>query len=321
MSPSRTHSLSLAEAVTLLAWGQRFMAEDFMAVDGLKLNIGELRQYRRYIEEGKGPVVSSKDLKIYERAINDGWRLRKEMREASGAHPYTSKCGKKAITEQLDAAFAIIVKAIQDRRDTSARGLLDISDGSEGGIPIHWKWFPTYPEPTADWEMNVIQKERRMGTHLIDDDGEKWANPIRWRKVTFDRDEIERLRDENGAWPLNERSELAATDEPSAAPAADGAVENQMPAQATPAASSNMKPQGNCKRDGVADAALKPRIKRVLAIARRKWPDPKKRPEIDVMAKELARVHSRELQYKFETIRKILKGTYKTSKRLDIDGL
>ncbi len=50
-------------------------------------------------------------------------------------------------------------------------------------------------------------------------------------------------------------------------------------------------------------------------------PDPKKRPEINVMAKELARLHKKELGYKFETIRKILKGTYETSLRPKIAGL
>ncbi len=51
MSPSRTYSL--AEAVTLLAWGQRFTAEDFMAVDGLKTNVPELRRYRQNLKKGK----------------------------------------------------------------------------------------------------------------------------------------------------------------------------------------------------------------------------------------------------------------------------
>ncbi len=81
------------------------------------------------------------------------------------------------------------------------------------------------------------------------------------------------------------------------------------------------KPQAKRKRDVGADAALKTRIKSVLAMARRIWPKPKKRPGISVMAKELGRLHRKELSYKFETIRKILKCTYSVSVRLGIRGL
>ena len=93
------------------------------------------------------------------------------------------------------------------------------------------------------------------------------------------------------------------------------------PAQATPTAPSDKKPQRNRKRDVEADAKLRSRIEMVLAVARRKWLDPNKRPEIDVMAKDLERLHRKELGYKFETIRKILKGTYSVSVRLGIPGL
>ncbi len=43
------------------------------------------------------------------------------------------------------------------------------------------------------------------------------------------------------------------------------------------------KPQRNRNRDVGADAKLTNRIENVLAKARRKWRDPKKRPAIDVM--------------------------------------
>ena len=87
-------------------------------------------------------------------------------------------------------------------------------------------------------------------------------------------------------------------------------------------------PQRNRKTDVVADRMREIRIKKVLAITRRRWPDPKRRPEIDLMARELERLdrepklpHSEQHGYKFETIRKILRGTYKTSVRFDIAGL
>ncbi len=91
------------------------------------------------------------------------------------------------------------------------------------------------------------------------------------------------------------------------------------------APASDPTPTATCKperrHDPLEDAALKNRIENVLAVAHRMWPNPKKWPKIDVMAKELARLHGRELGYKFETIRKILSGTYETSVRLKIAGL
>ena len=87
------------------------------------------------------------------------------------------------------------------------------------------------------------------------------------------------------------------------------------------AAAKNLTPKAPRKRDVEADAKLKNRINKVLAKARTKWQDPKKRPEIDVMAKELFRLHKKDLGYKFEAIRKILRGTYGPSVRLKIDGL
>ena len=107
-------------------------------------------------------------------------------------------------------------------------------------------------------------------------------------------------------------------------------AETPSPAQATPAEPSDKqeKPQRNRKRDVEADAKLRNRIENVLAKTRREWGGPKKRPAIDVMARELERLdrdpklpHKERLGYKFQTIRKILKGTYKTSVRLEIAGL
>ena len=86
--------------------------------------------------------------------------------------------------------------------------------------------------------------------------------------------------------------------------------------------------KSNRKRNVETDAILKNRIEMVLAAARRRWPDPKKRLAIDVMAKDLERLEREQKLpqkkrhgYKFETIRKILSGTYKTSIRHKIAGL
>ena len=81
------------------------------------------------------------------------------------------------------------------------------------------------------------------------------------------------------------------------------------------------KSRRNRSRDVEMDAKRRSRIRMVLAIARREWPNPKNRPEIDVMAKELERQHKNEFGYKFQTIRKILKGTYEPSGELGISGL
>ena len=73
------------------------------------------------------------------------------------------------------------------------------------------------------------------------------------------------------------------------------------------------------KRSTKEDALLKNRIERVIAAARRKWPDPKKRPDTRVMAKDLAA--DTNLGYGEETIRKILEGRYRPAKELGILGL
>jgi hypothetical protein len=66
---------------------------------------------------------------------------------------------------------------------------------------------------------------------------------------------------------------------------------------------------------------LKNLIKNVLTLANKKWPDPEKRPGIAPMAKELVREHGKSLEFKLETIRKILAGTYPASKHLGIPGI
>ncbi len=60
----------------------------------------------------------------------------------------------------------------------------------------------------------------------------------------------------------------------------------------SPAESSDKhkRPRRNRKHDVEAVANLKNSIEKVLAKARNKWPDPKKRPEIDAMARELERL-------------------------------
>ncbi len=98
-------------------------------------------------------------------------------------------------------------------------------------------------------------------------------------------------------------------------------AENPPPAQATPTAPFDKKPQRNRKRDVEADAKLKPRIEMVLAKARNTWPDKSKRPGIKPMARELERTHGKELGFKFSTIRKILDGTYRPAERFGIRGL
>ena len=215
MSPSRTYSL--AEAVTLLAWGQRFTAEDFMAVDGLKTNVPELRRYRQNLKKRKGPVVKSDDLKIYRHATSDGRRIKKEMKEASRkmnkamlkayrhsssgiyAERGTSKFGKP-IDDHLDATFAAIVKDCGFHwPDGAAQGK---TSRGEAIKVIPSGWFKCSPEPIAVYDMNVMR---------LADTSTQPLTPV-WFEVAFARDVIERLRDGNTVWPMNRRSELV-TDE------------------------------------------------------------------------------------------------------------
>ncbi len=99
------------------------------------------------------------------------------------------------------------MKAIQDYRVTLARGRRDTDN--EGGRPIPREWFNENPEPIADYEMNALAHKT-----LRDIDGNELPDLQNgWIDVEFDLDEIERLRGENSAWPLNKRGDLAVTDE------------------------------------------------------------------------------------------------------------
>jgi hypothetical protein len=73
------------------------------------------------------------------------------------------------------------------------------------------------------------------------------------------------------------------------------------------------------RQDVEADAILRTRIEKVLARARRKWTK-KKNPGINAMANELTSTRHADLGYKYSAVKKILAGTYKSSKRLRIDG-
>lgn len=75
------------------------------------------------------------------------------------------------------------------------------------------------------------------------------------------------------------------------------------------------------KHDREEDAQRKIKIKKVLALARRDYPDPKRRPGIRPMATELVRKHRDTLGFKDSAVRKILAGSYPLSKRLEIPGL
>ncbi len=81
---------------------------------------------------------------------------------------------------------------------------------------------------------------------------------------------------------------------------------------------SGRRPKG---RDRTKDAQLKNRIEAVLTKARHQWPNPKKMPGLNAMAKELERLTGHELDYKHSAIKQILTGTYPASVRLGIKGL
>ena len=75
------------------------------------------------------------------------------------------------------------------------------------------------------------------------------------------------------------------------------------------------------KTNTESEAILENKIARVVAEARRKWPDPRTRPPFYAMAGELERTIGKDLGYGNVTIRKILNGTYKPMMRLGIHGL
>ena len=76
------------------------------------------------------------------------------------------------------------------------------------------------------------------------------------------------------------------------------------------------KPRRNRKRDVKADAQRKTSYEQVEAAARRRWPDPKKRPGFKAMVDELIR--DEKIKLGSEAIRKILSGNYKPMKSRDI---
>ncbi len=90
--------------------------------------------------------------------------------------------------------------------------------------------------------------------------------------------------------------------------------------QADGATTTKKKPRRTTRsHDSQKEADERNRIEMVLTIARRKWKNPKTRPENKPMAIELAR--DGKINFGWETIRKILGGTYKPMKRLGIHRL
>ena len=68
-------------------------------------------------------------------------------------------------------------------------------------------------------------------------------------------------------------------------------------------------------------AHMKIQIETVIVHARDTWPDPTKRPPLREMADTLAGMRLEGVAYSKETLRQILRGTYKPMKRLQIAGL
>ena len=75
------------------------------------------------------------------------------------------------------------------------------------------------------------------------------------------------------------------------------------------------------RRDPEADAISRILYEKVLARARILWPNEKKRPGINAMAKELASTRHADLEFQYSTMKKILTGTYPAAKHLGIPGL
>ena len=101
-------------------------------------------------------------------------------------------------------------------------------------------------------------------------------------------------------------------------------IPDPQPATPTPAtiARENRQQRRKRRRSVEDDALLRNRIKSVLAVASRRWRDPQKRPELRQMARELARNQGAALGYKSEeTLRQILRGSYKPMRRLGIRRL
>lgn len=99
--------------------------------------------------------------------------------------------------------------------------------------------------------------------------------------------------------------------------AAQAASDVATPAPAAPPEPTRRKQR---KKDAEADANLTNRILAVIAEARRKWPDSAKRPPASEMAEQLAGMAKRQ-DFKPETVRQIIRGSYRPMKRLEIKPL
>jgi peptidoglycan/xylan/chitin deacetylase (PgdA/CDA1 family) len=83
-------------------------------------------------------------------------------------------------------------------------------------------------------------------------------------------------------------------------------------------ASDDTGSSGGRRRDAADDARRKNKIETVLAAAKQLWPDNQQRPSTTAMALELVR-QKKAQGYAGDTLRKILDGKYRPSKRLSID--
>jgi hypothetical protein len=99
------------------------------------------------------------------------------------------------------------------------------------------------------------------------------------------------------------------------------ALEGQFESNTTAHSSEKNEKHFKRKHDAADEALVKNRINKVLALARKRWPDSRKRPDYATMARELVREHRTSLELRFEAVRKILAGSYSASKRRGIPGL
>ena len=143
--------------------------------------------------------------------------------------------------------------------------------------------------------------------------GEQWYEVLQSGRIKFAHGHV--LSNPVSGRPLIPRDALEAAFEP------DRAVKEEPQPEPGPSKESQDKKPSSRKHDAIDDALLKNRISNVLALARDRWPDPKRRPGYKPMAKELVRAQGKSLEFKSETVRKILAGTYSASQRLGISKL
>jgi hypothetical protein len=150
--------------------------------------------------------------------------------------------------------------------------------------------------------------------------GEEWYRALRHDQVRF----AYALSMVAGR-PVVNRDALEAAFNPDRDSEAETQSEPEPPEEIEAAVSPEASPAQPTKKrrshDAIDDARLRNRINNVITLARNKWPDQKKRPGPRIMAKELQRTHGKSLEFKSETVRKILDGTYPPSKRLGISGI